>query len=125
MSIYAHWHPMKKNPYLLLITFFTLFSMALSCDSDENTATETWWIGSARVPCVGEAEQECYQVQYGKEPTGEWEFFYDGIAGFDEQYEAGFFYQIQLQKKVVSDPPADGSSYVYSLVKIVSKNSAP
>ena len=108
-----------------LFLLFSIFSMAFSCDSDDTMTTETWWIGPARVPCIGEAEQECYQVQYGEEPTDEWEFFYDGIAGFDEQYEAGYLYQIQLEKKVVSDPPADGSSYVYSLVKVITKKSAP
>ena len=103
--------------------FLTLCAL-VACDADDSATVETWWVGPERVECTGVGLQECYQVQYGEQPTDDWEFFYDGVAGFDEQYEAGYLYQIQLQKKEVPNPPADGSSYVYSLVKILSKQSA-
>jgi len=42
-----------------------------------------------------------------------------GIAGFE--YEEGFSYRLFVRRSSVPDPPADGSSIEYVLIRIVEK----
>ena len=67
--------------------------------------------------CVGVAVQQCLRVRYA--PDAEWELFYDEIEGFD--YEPGFVYVLDVEVRRVADPPADGSSLAYRLVRVVDK----
>lgn len=79
-------------------------------------------INSHTVECVGEAEGNCLLVQEGDQiGTDDWELFYyeDSILGFN--YEPGYIYNIIVKKTPLENPPMDGSSIVYELVRIVSK----
>ncbi len=79
-------------------------------------------VNSYTVGCVGEMEGTCLLVQEGDMiGTENWEnfYFYDSIEGFT--YEPGFVYGLIVKKTEVQNPPADGSSIRYELVKIVSK----
>ena len=79
-------------------------------------------VNSYTVDCVGEMEGTCLLVQEGDLiGTDDWEYFYyvDSIEGFT--YEPGFLYGLIVKKTAVENPPADGSSIRYELVKIVSK----
>lgn len=78
--------------------------------------TEVWTIGSHYKDCVGVAPMKCLMVT---KPNGSPEFFYSAIEGFD--YQEGFEYQIQVQGTAVTNPPADGSSISYKLVKLISQ----
>ena len=70
--------------------------------------------------CVGAAVQQCLRVR--STPDGEWTLFYGTIEGFD--YEPGFVYVLDVEVRRVANPPADGSSLAYRLVRVVDKRAA-
>ena len=82
--------------------------------------TITLYVGPELVECQGVAPQQCMQVK--DSPDGEWQNFFDPIVGFD--YESGYEYELLVEKSVVENPPADASSFTYTLVEIVSKTPA-
>lgn len=81
-----------------------------------SAGNEIWNIGSQYQDCVGVAPMKCLQVT---KPNGSPELFYNSIEGFN--YQEGFAYQIEVSSKPVANPPADGSSIKYKLVKIISQ----
>ncbi len=103
-------------PYLCLI-------MVFGCGTTSNDVLEIKLrINSYTVACVGEMEGNCLLVQEGEKIGSEdWEYFYyiDSIVGFD--YEPGYIYDLLVAKRDIPNPPADGSSYQYELVRIVSR----
>lgn len=79
-------------------------------------------INSHTVACEGVMEGECLLIQKGdKIGSEDWEYFYfkDDILGFE--YEPGFIYDLAVKRIPVPDPPQDGSSFRYELIKILSK----
>ena len=74
-------------------------------------------VAEARVPCVGVDQQQCLVVRSGG--SGEWELLYQGIEGFT--FEAGYRHRLVVRISTVPDPPADGSSQAYRLVRVQSK----
>ena len=84
-------------------------------------ATEkTVYVGPQRVDCEGMGPQKCYQVR--ERPEDPWLFFYDEIEGFS--YEEGYTYQIRVEETEVPNPPADGASFTWRLLEVVSKTPA-
>jgi hypothetical protein len=77
----------------------------------------TLYVAPTTVACVGEAPQRCLQVR--ERPEDPWGWFYDPIAGFT--HEEGVSYTLDVLRRTVVDPPADGSSYSYTLLRIVSR----
>lgn len=73
------------------------------------------YVGSERVPCTGVAEQQCLLVR--RDPDDDWEYFYDGIRGFD--YEEGYEYTILVRRERVDPVAADASSIRYTLIRIL------
>lgn len=110
-----------KNFYnLLILIFFFSCSVNTGAVSEANMR-----VNSYTIECVGEMEGICMLVQEGdKIGTEDWEYFYyiDSIEGFT--YEPGFIYDLLVKKIPVDDPPMDGSSIKYELVKIISKKEA-
>lgn len=49
-----------------------------------------------------------------------WQYHYWDISGFN--FEWGYVYDLEISKRHLDNPPADGSSIEYILEKIVSKN---
>ena len=74
-------------------------------------------IAPQRVPCVGEARTRCLRVRVLPDTT--WRLFYDRIEGFT--FEEGYRWRLEVDRRHVPDPPADGSSLAYRLVRIVSR----
>ena len=74
-------------------------------------------VGPARVPCTGEARTRCLRVRVL--PDTAWRLFYDSIEGFT--FEEGYRWRLDVERQVVPNPPADGSSHRYRLVRVVSK----
>jgi len=51
-----------------------------------------------------------------------WYPLYDSIQGFE--YEEGFTYRLLVKRNYIPNPPADGSSIEYELIRIVEKKKA-
>ena len=109
----------------LFVSIFTLFLATLGCQSENQAQKETWWINSAKVDCTGVGPMSCFQIQKGEEiKDGEWELFYDQIAGFE--YEPGFIYELEVGVSKKTDPvPADASSLTYELIEVIGKTQDP
>ena len=80
----------------------------------------TFEVAPAKVACVSWFPTECLRVR--TPPDTGWRLFYDPIEGF--AYEAGYRYVIQVAERPVPNPPADGSSLAYRLVRVVSRTAA-
>ena len=95
-----------------------------ACKKDEVEVQETTMrVNYYTQTCQGVGEQQCYLVQKNDQiGSNDWSLFYNEIEGF--QYEEGFFYTLQVRIEQVENPPADGSSLKYILVKILSKEEA-
>jgi len=113
---------MKKMYFLICI----LFSIAtFSCEKGEAPAREipngtNFRINNYTEDCVGEAPQKCLLVQQGSLiGTNDWEYFYSEIEGFN--YEEGYIYNLKVKQTAIINPPMDGSSIKYELLKLLSK----
>ncbi|WP_109098834.1 DUF4377 domain-containing protein [Aquimarina sp. AU58] len=95
--------------------FFSLLSIVILFSSCQET--KRVFIANTLVDCVGVGPQKC--MLYKENPTDKWTYFYDTIEGF--KYEDGYNYQIEVAITKIENPPADGSSLHYTLVKIISK----
>ena len=73
-------------------------------------------VAPTKVDCVGVAPMKCLQV---REVGGEWRNFYAPIEGFD--FVEGSRYRLQVKVSVIANPPADGSSLRYQLVRVLDK----
>ncbi|MEM9077025.1 MAG: DUF4377 domain-containing protein [Bacteroidota bacterium] len=106
------------------LLFFSLFFVGIffvSCSSDDSEeAVIELRVNYFTLDCEGAFPTKCLQVQEGREIGGDsWFNFFDPIEGFD--FEAGFVYDLRVEKTGVVNPPPDGSSFIYRLVEIVSK----
>ncbi len=77
----------------------------------------TLFIGPRLVECHSVGPQSCMQVR--ERPAEEWMLFYAQIMGFE--FEAGFSYELRVERHRVENPPADGSRFRYVLLQLVSK----
>ena len=105
----------NKTPSLNHINFL---SLTVGCGQDEHI--ETLIIGPYKVDCVGAFEQECY-LEFNEERQ-RWEFFYDGIEGFD--FEPGFIWTLKVKVVDIGTEIQDTGRYDYYLVKVISKEEA-
>jgi len=55
-------------------------------------------------------------------PDEDWTLFYEAIDDFT--HESGYHYVLRVARRVIPDPPADGSSYAYRLLAILSRVAA-
>ncbi len=98
---------------IALLSFTTMFS---SC-GNTSKQTKELIIASYQVDCEGVALQKCLLI---KEKTeDEWMYFYNDIEGF--KYQEGYEYVVKVEVSNIKNPPADGSSLQYTLVKILSQ----
>lgn len=107
---------------LLLPTVMSLLLTVAACTSQPGPGEHVYWVNSLKVPCIGVAPTQCLQVYKGEflEPT-EWKFFYSSIEGFE--FESGYVYKLLVKETELdaAEVPADGSSIVYTLVKVLEK----
>ena len=80
----------------------------------------TLFVGPERAECMTLIPTTCLQVRFS--PEGSWENFSDPIEGFD--FEPGFLYELMVRRIAIADPPADGSSFRWILLKLISKSVA-
>lgn len=84
----------------------------------ENVGVEkTFFVAAERKPCTGVGPMECLQVREAADRP--WQYFYSEIQGFT--FEPGFHYELRVREENVANPPADGSSMRWTLVRVVSK----
>ncbi|GMQ27512.1 DUF4377 domain-containing protein [Algoriphagus confluentis] len=110
----------------LILSQLILVAMA-SCTSKEKeevenqVPTETWWINSAKVDCMGVGPMTCFQIQKSETlDHRNWELFYNEIEGFT--YEPGNIYRVKVEITEKPKPvPADASSLSYKLLEVLSK----
>ena len=77
-------------------------------------------VGPTQVSCTGEARTRCLRVRVL--PDTAWLRFYDAIAGF--RFEEGFRWRLEVERQRVPNPPADGSSLSYRLIRVIAKERA-
>lgn len=96
----------------------TLLSAACALSTAPDEEILTLEVAAETRSCVGEAQQVCLQV---REPGAtEWELFYDSIEGFT--HEEGVRYLLEVARRTVVNPPADGSSYAWRLVRVIERD---
>lgn len=105
---------------LVMIFATAVLLVTMQCKSMVNSASadeKTLIIASQAVDCTGVAPMKCLQVK--EKETDNWENFYSNIEGFI--YEPGFEYVLKVKTEKIENPPMDGSSIRYTLIKQVSK----
>ena len=114
---------MPRTATLIVMLGAALFTVT-SCSSPASLFGEeeviVLEVAPERQPCQGEMQDLCLQVRRPGEE--EWRNFFDPIEGFD--YEPGSSYTIEVRRRRVSTPPADGSSFEYELLEILRKEPA-
>ena len=91
----------------------------VGCDNSVRSTerTEVITIGPYTKTCQGFIEQECFLIY--NEERQKWEFFYEGIEGFD--FEVGFIYTLKVRLVDRGTEIQDVGRYAYHLVEVLSK----
>jgi hypothetical protein len=97
----------------------TAFMLLASCSNASGPGDRvlTLQVASTKVPCTGMFPTQCLQIRSG--PGEPWGLTYGGIEGFT--YEPGYEYTLRVSRRTIANPPADGSSVVYRLVAVLSR----
>lgn len=75
-------------------------------------------VGPSLVDCTGVGLMQCMQIK--KPGQSQWELFYGSIDGFT--FTSGYLYKLDVKVTKRAIPiPADDSSQIWSLVKIIKK----
>ena len=93
-----------------------VFSQHYVGDAKLNAGDKILEVAPTKVDCVGVAPMKCLQV---REVGGPWQTFYAPIQGFD--FQEGWRYRLQVNESKIANPPADGSSLRYQLVRVLDK----
>lgn len=113
---------MKKtlNLLFLLLTVFAISSCSSDDDEKKDSVKEiTIYVSSETGESYGfnSTPEECMLVKFDN-PNGEWEHLgLYRIEGFT--YVKGHEYELRVKMTTLANPPADGYSHKYLLVKIV------
>ena len=107
---------------MVLIGVMACASRASSATTGDAIASQgavrvTMEVAAHRVACTGEARMRCLRVRVP--PDTSWRFFYDSIEGL--AYEEGYRWRLEVERRRVPNPPADGSSLAYRLVRVIAK----
>ena len=113
---------MPGNLLIRSIAFLMLLGITSACDLLEPDGTNqgTLLVGPTTVDCVGAAPQQCLLVK--EHEAHEWTYFYGSIAGFT--HELGYTYKLLVEWHHTPDPPMDGSSRAYRLVRLLAQEPA-
>lgn len=98
--------------------YLIVLVLSSSCNKNElKPAVITMLVADQYQDCVGVAPQKCLLVKIEGAPN--WTNHYSGIEGFT--YEEGFEYKLSVKREKIKNPPQDGSSLRYTLVKVIEK----
>ena len=111
----------------LTLSIALLFiAFTIGCDrsgaliTPEKENIETLIIGPYTETCQGFIEQQCY-LEFNEE-SQEWEFFYEGIQGFD--FVPGYIYTLKVRLEDRGTEIQDVGRYAYHLIEVLSKEAA-
>jgi len=106
---------------LTILIGICLLMPACAMPTETFARNETLQIAPFTATCYGMWERSCLQVrERSSEP---WRHFYSTIEGFE--YTLGFTYELEVAVYRVRNPPADGSSLRYRLVRQLSRVASP
>jgi Domain of unknown function (DUF4377) len=88
--------------------------------TEPGTRVLTLEVAAAKVVCTGSFQTMCLQTRERSDQP--FTLFYDVIEGF--AFEAGYRYLLRVRESPVREPPADGSSLRYTLIRTLSKTPA-
>ena len=117
-------HKISATMILSVIVLFIAACNAVRLPSNQDTEEEylkTITIGPSIRRCQGFIEQDCF-MEFNHE-SGQWEFFYEAIQGFD--FEPGFIYTLRVRLEDRGTEIQDVGRYAYHLVEIIDKQTAP
>ena len=102
--------------FFILLTVFAMFASCLNDDDEpkDKQKTVTLYVSATTGERTGMTgtPHECMLIKEKGEKT--WEpCEFNGIKGFT--YEKGYEYELLATKTIYANPPADGSSYDYTL----------
>lgn len=106
---------MRRLLSLLLPTLALVLTGCSITGTEEHV--ETMFIAPQLQECQGFVLQQCMLVK--ERPEDDWEFFFEGIEGFT--FEPGYDYELVVSWRELENPPQDGSSRRYRLIRLVSK----
>lgn len=115
-------HKTQKVIFCILLIVSALFTSCLNDDepSDKQKTVTVYVAAKTRqaITGFGGTEHECMLVKEKGDNT--WSpYDFGAITGFT--YEKGYEYELLVTKTIYANPPADGGSYDYTLIKVVSK----
>ena len=93
-----------------------VFSQHYAATSPLGAGEKILEVAPTKVDCVGMMPMKCLQV---REVGGDWRNFFAPIEGFD--WVEGSRYRLQVKVSQIANPPADGSSLRYQLVRVLDK----
>ena len=106
---------------LLLIAAISLPACSSGSGSDNGETEEQLSFDHFKIECYGLGATFCLQSSRDNGQT--YQSFFNSISGFN--YQWGKSYDVIVAWRRVDNPPADGSSRSYRLVRIVSESDAP
>lgn len=121
---------MQYQTKLILPITLILLSLTIGCERETTGVgpligpgednIEILIIGPYTQTCQGFIEQTCL-LEFNEE-SQQWEFFYEGIRGFD--FEPGFIYRLKVSLHERDGGIQDVGRYEYRLVEVLSKEEA-
>ncbi len=101
-----------------LISFLFFGLLLNSCSTNKN---KIMWVSGIKTECsAGAGKMQCLYVYKGETlDDANWENFYAKIEGFE--FEEGFMKKLEIKEGKIDNPPADGSSIKYTMVKELDK----
>ena len=108
---------------ILLLICISLSCILASCRKTEDVVDnhevwfESWIVASKMVQGSGDSPELYYWIKRNGDPV--WTRQTAEVIGFD--YEPGYEYEIEVRAESLDNPPADGSSIIWTLQKLISK----
>ena len=103
---------------LNLIPLLVLFVLMQSCKTSN---TKIVWVGGFKTICsLGAGKGSCFAVSENPSlDEANWVQWSQNIEGFS--FEEGILKQIEIREETIQNPPADGSSIKYTLIREIKK----
>lgn len=97
-----------------ILSMIALLMLIQSCSTTKNNVI---WVSGIKTECSsGAGKTQCLNVHKGENlDNATWENFYAQIEGFE--FEEGIMKKLEIKEQKIENPPADGSSIRYIMVK--------